>query len=119
MIIDQAEIYVRGGKGGNGCVSFRREKFVPKGGPDGGDGGNGGSVYAVADPSVETLLDFSGRHHWIAQTQPDQCDPYRVDWMRAAAVRGRRCACPRLLSGRPPACNHSRRFCHGPSDTRL
>ena len=67
MIIDHAEIYVRGGKGGNGCVSFRREKFVPKGGPDGGDGGNGGSVYAVADPSVETLLDFSGRHHWIAR----------------------------------------------------
>jgi len=67
MIVDQAEIYVRAGKGGDGCVSFRREKYIPKGGPDGGDGGNGGSVYAVARNQVETLLDFSGRHHWIAK----------------------------------------------------
>ena len=67
MIVDQAEIYIRAGKGGDGCVSFRREKFVPKGGPDGGDGGDGGGVYAVAAPDVETLLDFAGRHHWIAK----------------------------------------------------
>ncbi|MHC4696586.1 MAG: GTPase ObgE, partial [Planctomycetota bacterium] len=67
MIVDEAEIYVRAGKGGDGCLSFRREKFIPKGGPDGGDGGDGGSVYAVADASVETLLDFAGRHHWIAE----------------------------------------------------
>lgn len=67
MLIDRAEIYVRAGKGGDGCVSFRREKFEPKGGPDGGDGGDGGAVYAIASPEVETLLDFSGRHHWIAQ----------------------------------------------------
>jgi GTP-binding protein len=67
MLVDRAEIYVRAGKGGNGCVSFRREKFEPKGGPDGGDGGDGGNVYAVGTPEVETLLDFSGRHHWIAQ----------------------------------------------------
>ena len=67
MLVDQCAIYVRAGKGGDGCVSFRREKFVPKGGPDGGDGGNGGSVYAVAAPEVETLLDFAGRHHWIAK----------------------------------------------------
>jgi GTP-binding protein len=66
MIVDHAEIYVRGGKGGDGCLSFRREKFIPKGGPDGGDGGDGGGVYAVADLSVETLLDFAGRHHWLA-----------------------------------------------------
>jgi GTP-binding protein len=66
MFVDQAEIYVRAGKGGNGCVSFRREKFVPKGGPDGGDGGDGGNVYAVATTGVDTLLDFKGRHHWIA-----------------------------------------------------
>ncbi|RME38916.1 MAG: GTPase ObgE, partial [Planctomycetota bacterium] len=66
MLIDEAEIYVRGGNGGHGCVSFRREKFVPKGGPDGGDGGDGGSVYAVAAEGVDTLLDFKGRHHWIA-----------------------------------------------------
>ncbi len=66
MLVDRAEIYIRAGKGGDGCVSFRREKFIPKGGPDGGDGGDGGSVYAVATAGVDTLLDFSGRHHWMA-----------------------------------------------------
>ncbi|MEP0841483.1 MAG: GTPase ObgE [Phycisphaerae bacterium] len=67
MFIDRAEIYVRGGKGGPGCVSFRREKYIPKGGPDGGDGGRGGDVYLLADEAVATLLDFTGRHHWIAE----------------------------------------------------
>jgi len=67
MLVDRAEIYIRAGKGGDGCVSFRRERCVPKGGPDGGDGGDGGAVYAVAGAEVETLLDFAGRHHWIAQ----------------------------------------------------
>jgi GTP-binding protein len=67
VFIDRAEIFVRGGKGGHGCVSFRREKYIPKGGPDGGDGGKGGDVYLLADPSVNTLLDFTGRHHWIAE----------------------------------------------------
>jgi len=66
MLIDRATIIVCSGKGGDGCVSFRREKYVPKGGPDGGDGGNGGSVYLVATLGVDTLLDFSGRHHWRA-----------------------------------------------------
>ena len=66
MLLDRAEIFVRAGKGGDGCVSFRREKFIAKGGPDGGDGGDGGSVIAVATPGVDTLLDFSGRHHWLA-----------------------------------------------------
>ncbi len=67
MFIDEASIKVKAGDGGNGCVSFRREKCVPKGGPDGGDGGNGGSVYFVADPNKNTLLDFAGKHHWFAQ----------------------------------------------------
>lgn len=67
MLVDRAEIYVKAGDGGHGCVSFRREKFEPKGGPDGGDGGDGGSVYAVATPGVDTLLDFAGKHHWIAK----------------------------------------------------
>jgi len=66
MFIDEADIYVQAGDGGNGCVSFRREAHVPRGGPDGGDGGHGGNVIMVADPSVDTLLDFKGRHHWIA-----------------------------------------------------
>jgi GTP-binding protein len=58
MFVDEARITVSGGDGGNGCVSFRREKFVPRGGPDGGDGGNGGSVVLVADPEFNTLLPF-------------------------------------------------------------
>jgi GTPase len=66
MFVDEASIHVKAGDGGNGCVSFRREKFVPKGGPDGGDGGDGGSVIMVADPNKNTLLDFAGKHHWKA-----------------------------------------------------
>ena len=64
MFVDEAEIHVKAGDGGNGCVSFRRENIIPKGGPDGGDGGNGGSVIFVADANKNTLLDFAGRHHW-------------------------------------------------------
>lgn len=67
MLIDSAIIFVRSGKGGDGCVSFRRAKFEPKGGPDGGDGGNGGSVVLVATAGVDTLLDLSGRHHHHAE----------------------------------------------------
>jgi GTP-binding protein len=64
--IDEAEICVQSGKGGDGCVSFRREKYVPKGGPDGGDGGDGGSVLIYVDPQLSTLVELSGKHHWIA-----------------------------------------------------
>ncbi|MCH8150101.1 MAG: GTPase ObgE, partial [Planctomycetes bacterium] len=67
MIVDRAEIHIRAGKGGDGCLSFRREKYIPKGGPDGGDGGDGGSVFAVARTHVETLLDFAGHHDWLAK----------------------------------------------------
>jgi len=67
MFVDEAEIHVKAGDGGAGCVSFRREKYIPKGGPDGGDGGRGGDVIFLADPNKNTLLDFSGRHHWHAQ----------------------------------------------------
>ncbi|MEM1211788.1 MAG: Obg family GTPase CgtA [Planctomycetota bacterium] len=67
MLIDSAIITVRSGRGGDGCVSFRRMKYIPKGGPDGGDGGDGGDVILEADPNVNTLLDFAGRHHWSAE----------------------------------------------------
>jgi GTPase len=67
MFVDEVEIYVQGGDGGAGCVSFRREKFVPRGGPDGGDGGDGGNVELVADPAISTLLDFRYQRHYQAE----------------------------------------------------
>ena len=66
-LVDEAEIQVIAGNGGNGCVGFRREKFIPLGGPDGGDGGNGGSVWLVADENLNTLIDF--RHDRIFKAQ--------------------------------------------------
>jgi len=67
MFIDEAKIWIKAGDGGHGCVSFRRERFIPKGGPDGGDGGRGGNVYFQAVDNLDTLLDFAGKHHWQAQ----------------------------------------------------
>ncbi len=64
--VDEAKIIVTAGNGGNGCVSFRREKFVPKGGPDGGDGGDGGSVYLVGMKGLETLYDLKVKPHYRA-----------------------------------------------------
>lgn len=71
--VDEAEITVEAGKGGNGCLSFRREKYIEKGGPDGGDGGDGGSVFLVADPALNTLVDFRFQPRYRAQSgQPGQ-----------------------------------------------
>ncbi|HOA85393.1 MAG TPA: GTPase CgtA, partial [Bacillota bacterium] len=67
MFIDKVDIYVKAGDGGAGAVSFRREKYVPYGGPDGGDGGRGGNIVFVADPSMNTLLAFRYKKKFIAQ----------------------------------------------------
>ena len=56
--VDEVLIDVEAGKGGNGCLGFRREKYIPLGGPDGGDGGDGGSIYVKADPNLNTLVDY-------------------------------------------------------------
>ncbi|MGV6987755.1 Obg family GTPase CgtA [Testudinibacter sp. P80/BLE/0925] len=65
--IDEALIRIEAGDGGNGCVSFRREKYIPKGGPDGGDGGDGGDVYLIADENLNTLIDYRFEKRFAAQ----------------------------------------------------
>src|SRR5215831_9794052 len=67
MFVDEIDVFVKGGDGGAGCISFRREKFVPRGGPDGGDGGDGGSMLLEADPAITTLLDFHYQRHYTAE----------------------------------------------------
>ncbi|NOZ38927.1 MAG: GTPase ObgE [Planctomycetes bacterium] len=68
MFVDRVTVEVKAGKGGDGCASFRREKFVPRGGPDGGDGGNGGSVIVVAQAGVDSLAELVHRKHWRAKS---------------------------------------------------
>jgi len=68
--VDEAEIRVEAGDGGNGCIGFRREKYIPKGGPDGGDGGDGGSVFLIATENINTLVDF--RFHSVHRAQRGQ-----------------------------------------------
>lgn len=71
MFVDEVTIYIASGKGGNGCVSFRREKYIPNGGPDGGDGGKGGDVIFITDAGMNTLYDFRGKRKYIAQNGQD------------------------------------------------
>src|SRR4051812_21064464 len=68
MFIDRVVVHVKAGDGGSGITSFRREKFVPMGGPDGGDGGRGGDVVIVGDSNLATLLDYTYRDSWTAET---------------------------------------------------
>ena len=68
MFVDEAVIFVKGGNGGNGCVSFRREKYIPHGGPDGGNGGNGGDVILRVNDKIDTLLDITSRVKFIAES---------------------------------------------------
>ncbi|WP_305044415.1 GTPase ObgE [Geoalkalibacter sp.] len=65
--VDEVKIHVKAGDGGRGCLSFRREKFIPKGGPDGGDGGEGGDVYFLVDSNLSTLMDFRYKVHYKAE----------------------------------------------------
>ena len=65
--LDLAKVYIRSGSGGAGAVSFRREKFIEYGGPDGGDGGNGGSVIAECVDGLNTLIDFRYQQHFFAK----------------------------------------------------
>ena len=67
MFYDNAKVYIKAGDGGNGIVSFRREKYVPEGGPNGGDGGRGGDVIFIADEGLRTLVDFKYKRHYKAE----------------------------------------------------
>src|SRR5665213_473685 len=75
--VDRVTLYVKGGDGGDGCCSFRREKYVPRGGPDGGDGGDGGDVIVLATADADSLADIVNRKHWRADNggrgMPDNC----------------------------------------------
>ena len=69
MFIDKAKLYLRSGKGGDGCVSFRRDKYVPLGGPDGGDGGKGGNIVFKVDPGMTTYLILSIKRSLLQKTE--------------------------------------------------
>ena len=102
MFIDRAVVKVEAGTGGSGQTSFRREKFVPMGGPDGGDGGRGGDVFVRADANLSTLLDFTYRDFWKAERgaarrgqQPHRKVGRRHRPARAPGHRGARPRCGR------------------------
>jgi GTPase involved in cell partitioning and DNA repair len=89
MFIDEANITVRAGDGGHGCIAFRREKFVPRGGPSGGDGGKGGSIYMVANSQENTLLKFRYKH--IFKARVDSTDKAAIATVKTVKTSTSRC----------------------------
>lgn len=79
--LDQAKIYVASGKGGKGCVSFRREKYIEYGGPNGGNGGKGGDVIFMTDPNLNTLIDFRYQQHFKAKKGKDGKEKIKQELM--------------------------------------
>src|SRR5262249_61716101 len=106
MFVDRVTLYVKGGDGGRGCLSFRREKYVPRGGPDGGDGGDGGDVVVRAVAGTNSLADLVNRKHWRAEAG----GPGRGH--NCHGTRGDRRGSPAPPGGRVP--RRDRR--HGPPD---
>ena len=89
MFLDYVKIFIKAGNGGNGKVSFHREKFVPNGGPDGGDGGNGGDVVFVADKEINTLIDFKFQKFYRAQNGGDgEAKNFRAKKSRSEKLHG-------------------------------
>ena len=91
--IDETIILVKAGNGGNGCVSFRREKYIPFGGPDGGDGGDGGSIIIEAKDGLNTLADFRNKSKFIAQNGKSGGDNHNTKDGRGGANRHRYIKC--------------------------
>src|SRR5438034_8499354 len=99
MFVDEVEIHVVAGDGGNGCLAFRREKFVPRGGPSGGDGGHGGSVYVVASPHVNTLINFRFHPEFSAERGEHGMGSNRTG--HGARISSSRCRSARSCTRRP------------------
>ena len=122
--VDEAVISVKAGKGGNGCVSFRREKFVPRGGPDGGDGGDGGSIILRADSRLLSLYDFRIMRHYEAQNGQGGMGSQRYGRkgedlvLNLARGHARVRADPRRRAYADRSCGSGRRISGGPGRTR-
>ena len=110
--VDEATIDVAAGNGGAGCMSFRREKFLPFGGPNGGDGGRGGSVWGLADRNLNTLIEYRyARRHEARNGEAGRGS----DQYGAAAVTTSSCACPSAPSSRTPSRARCSPSCSSPT----
>ena len=97
MFVDRAKIIIKSGKGGNGAVTFRREPFVPEGGPDGGDGGKGGDVVFMADENLRTLMDFRYKRKYEAENGQNGMKKKRFGKNGEDYIRISLCAKPEVL----------------------